>query len=376
MRKLIFVLIVLLSMPGYADFKELWTIKFDNGERFTSPLLDEKNLYFHISYASYPRLNRFYAYDRANGTMVWVKDYKTHIDGILGPENNIVTGNLLAFRADNGTLLWNKSDDIKVQEGLVLAPDGRTLYASNFSGILSAYDQQTGNRKWSISLTENGSNFEHKPTVANDGTIYLTDTKGTLYAVAPHGKLQWQRRLNTCPLYAPVIDNHLNRAYIISACPKASSYDTDHYQIISVSLQTQQIDWKTPYDHFTAKLSQLILSPTGNLYFVYNHSTLGGVYAYQPDGELLWKHPVSTHLMPNIFLSKQNHVFFAKEDYLYELNELGQLVSGSYIHIWNDLSNVVTRELIYDGKNDALYAFATDQYVYKPQTRISAFKFV
>lgn len=75
-----------------------------------------------------------------------------------------------------------------------IAPDGTIYFVyhySSFSGStvnLCALDQN-GNIKWIYQF--NGSIGSH-PAVASDGTIYLADYNGKLYAIKPDGTLKWQ----------------------------------------------------------------------------------------------------------------------------------------------------------------------------------------
>lgn len=99
------------------------------------------------------------------------------------------SGNLHAFHAGTGALLWNRAvvtgGDIP-STGLVAG--GGAIYVGTTGGTLYSVDARNGQVNWSHPM---GSELESDPVVA-DGKVYLTDTGGKLSAITADGKVAWQ----------------------------------------------------------------------------------------------------------------------------------------------------------------------------------------
>jgi glucose dehydrogenase len=86
-------------------------------------------------------------------------------------------------------------DRPQLREPPSLGPDG-TIYVTNNSGTLYAIDPN-GSQKWkrSIEDTHNQMPLPHwiddTPTIANNGMLYVGSDDGTLYAFHTDGTLAW-----------------------------------------------------------------------------------------------------------------------------------------------------------------------------------------
>ncbi|GEM_PF-4740764 len=110
--------------------------------------------------------------DSAVGTLIILGGGDAH----EGPD-----GNIYAFNT-SGTLQW-KYDTTQLRvgspaitaDGLIYAPGGPTLYVLNSSGAL----------QWSLGDTSNEVSGIITPAIGADGTIYLSNSKGSLAAIDP-----------------------------------------------------------------------------------------------------------------------------------------------------------------------------------------------
>jgi outer membrane protein assembly factor BamB len=88
-----------------------------------------------------------------------------------------------------------------IQNSPTVGPDG-TLYILNVAGMLFAVDPTNGQIKWTAQTGNNqqtqfGQTVKCAPAVAPDGTIYTTAVTGSMYAVSPpsgssnQGSIKW-----------------------------------------------------------------------------------------------------------------------------------------------------------------------------------------
>jgi outer membrane protein assembly factor BamB len=116
------------------------------------------------------------------------------------------TGTLYALRApasgQDGQVVWQTDlPSGSIQNSPTLGPDG-TLYVLNVAGMLFAVDPTNGQIKWTAQTGNNqqtqfGQTVKCAPAVAPDGTIYTTAVTGSMYAVSPpsgsgnQGSIKW-----------------------------------------------------------------------------------------------------------------------------------------------------------------------------------------
>lgn len=132
-------------------------------------------------------------------------------------ENNGSYGTTLyALSARTGATQWSAG-----LGGLyyfsALTYDGRTVFALNYNGVLTAFKASTGHELWSVQMP-NQYSFTAPPT-AYDGVVYVTGAGlgGTLYAVSEaDGIVRWQRSVQNGDKSAPAVDD--TGAYVTFAC--------------------------------------------------------------------------------------------------------------------------------------------------------------
>ena len=112
------------------------------------------------------------------------------------------SGDLLALRADSGTLAWGDSlaatrgrsslSDISAIRALPVVSDG-TIYAIGLGGLMVALDLRSGRRVW-----ERNTSGQQTPCLAGDWLFVLTDQQALVCLSAADGRVRW---LSQMPRY-------------------------------------------------------------------------------------------------------------------------------------------------------------------------------
>jgi large repetitive protein len=76
--------------------------------------------------------------------------------------------------------------DTRVMASPTVGPDG-TIYVANSAGALFAVDVQ-GSVKWTA---QTGATIKSAPALGTDGTVYHATSDGKMYAVSPQGQVKW-----------------------------------------------------------------------------------------------------------------------------------------------------------------------------------------
>ncbi len=180
-------------------------------------------------------------------------------DGFQKSEDNFDLGK--AAKA-----LFQKSDDVeapsldinwkkdfkKRPEGMVLSPDGKTLYmgiSREFGGkfcTLAAYDPVSGKEKWSLSL-ENGTK-DNSLTVTQDGkSLIYSDVYGTMTALDVSGKKpkeKWTFNPGDSHVDNPVLSPD-GKNLLVFCMEKIASYGN----VYALNPENGEVKWKTPVNH-------------------------------------------------------------------------------------------------------------------------------
>lgn len=90
----------------------------------------------------------------------------------------------------NGTVAWSRQTDY-LNAQLAVGNDGTILAAWSFG--VDALNQD-GSQKWHVGLSQ--AVISKGPTVAADGTVYIGDLSGIIYAVSSKGQAIWTRTLD------------------------------------------------------------------------------------------------------------------------------------------------------------------------------------
>ena len=97
-------------------------------------------------------------------------------------------GNTILFALDGNHLLWQKDVPFPEQNGAPIAVGPTAVYEAGDDGALYAFARSDGHQLWKYQVSQGtlGS-----PTVAADGTVYVTGPRHNLHAVAPDGSQRW-----------------------------------------------------------------------------------------------------------------------------------------------------------------------------------------
>lgn len=181
------------------DGNQLWQKDFETATR--APLLAEKNTLYLIT-----AQNQLIVINAKNGHEIWryqTTRPQTWLTNMAAPakSGNIIvapfaTGEVIAFDADSGMLLWsqvmvgNRPKDLIAVPQIVAAPviDGETIYLTGNANLSGAYDFKTGQTKWTIPT---GSIMT---PVVGGNTLFLLSNENQLMALEKKtGKQFWQK---------------------------------------------------------------------------------------------------------------------------------------------------------------------------------------
>ncbi len=87
---------------------------------------------------------------------------------------------------ENPFVLWTVDLGERVMASPTVGPDG-TIYVANSSGTLFAVTPE-GAVRWTV---QTGPTIKSAPALGLDGTIYHPSSDGKLYALSPRGQLKW-----------------------------------------------------------------------------------------------------------------------------------------------------------------------------------------
>jgi|GEM_PF-1614383 len=184
------------------------------------------------------------------------------------------------------------------------------------------------------------------PAVAKDGTIYITDNKGWLYAFTDNGTQKWAKRLTTSAIYSgPVIDESGyifvgaddNRVYKVNPADGSvvwsftaggkvrwtitfSAYSLyfvapDGY-LYSVNKENGQEFWR--YHIEAESFSHLAVARDGTVYVA-----AGKLYAFNPDGTIKWTFNKGEYLWHGPSIDSDGTIYVASRYTLYAVEPDG-----------------------------------------------------
>ena len=170
------------SDPYVYAFKSNGTLKwkYDTGsERSGSPAIDANGLIYVASAPTLYVLNK-------DGTLAWAAGPNTDGGGEEGGGDEPPGG-------DDGEQTVQAADDIAGIITPAIAADG-TIYIGNSEGIIYAIDPDTHETKWSYATGPNGEGtygLPSFPVVDKAGAVYFGAMDGKIYALKKDGTLLW-----------------------------------------------------------------------------------------------------------------------------------------------------------------------------------------
>ena len=153
--------------------------------------------------------NRIIALDTAEGKLLWNESGssgQTGVFGVAAPsagQGTVIagysTGEVAAYRYENGRTLWNDAlarTSISTQVGVLTDVDadpiidGGRVYALGQGGRMAAYELVSGQRIWELNLAGIST-----PAIAGDWIFTLTDDGRLLCIARTSGKVRWISQL-------------------------------------------------------------------------------------------------------------------------------------------------------------------------------------
>ncbi len=153
--------------------------------------------------------NKLIALNAPDGALLWDESGSSGLSGIFGVaaptvgQGSVIagysTGELVAYRYENGRTLWSDalartslSTSVGVLTDIDAGPiiDSGKLYALGQGGRMAAYELITGQRIWELNLAGIST-----PAVAGDWIFTLTDDAKLLCISRSTGKVRWSTQL-------------------------------------------------------------------------------------------------------------------------------------------------------------------------------------
>ena len=181
-----------------ATGKQLWKVKP------AGPLRGSPTIAFNAVYAM-TQDNQMIALNSADGAVLWQESASTGLTGVFGVaapavgQGTVVagysTGELVAYRYENGRTLWTDalartslSTSVGVLTDIDADPiiDRGRVFALGQGGRMAAYELVTGQRIWELNLAGIST-----PAVAGEWIFTLTDDSKLLCLTRSTGRARW-----------------------------------------------------------------------------------------------------------------------------------------------------------------------------------------
>ena len=186
-----------------ATGKQLWKVKP------AGPLRGSPTIAFNAVYAM-TQDNQMIALNSADGAVLWQESASTGLTGVFGVaapavgQGTVVagysTGELVAYRYENGRTLWTDalartslSTSVGVLTDIDADPiiDRGRVFALGQGGRMAAYELVTGQRIWELNLAGIST-----PAVAGEWIFTLTDDSKLLCLTRSTGRARWVAQLS------------------------------------------------------------------------------------------------------------------------------------------------------------------------------------
>lgn len=261
---------------------------------------------------------RYAAVDHAgNWSPVYLINYVIGSGGLADtpqPEfqnNNNHTGQSDYSGPQTNTTFWNYNTGSGMYGygSPTIGADG-TIYIGNKAGILFAINPD-GTQKWNYTA---GGYLRSSPTIGADGTIYFV-SGSIIYALYSNGTQKWNYTMGSSTYASPAISAD-GTIYIGSSDKNLYAINPDGTlkwkYLTEPGVNYNGISYSTP-----------AIGADGTIYF---GSENGRFYALNPDGTLKWKYKVSTggYVRSSASIGADGTIYFTADD-LYAMNPDGTL---------------------------------------------------
>ncbi len=320
-----------------------------------------------------------------NSIYITAKHTSTGVQKTIG-QSSLSATNVAFQLTDAYPGVWEIQQTVtlknKVQGNTV--PYQKTNYLEVYPSIDLPYDVYPSIYNFvRYSKTLNGS-ASTTPAVAKDGTIYIADDKGWLYAFTDNGTQKWAKQLTTSAIYSgPVIDEsgyifvgaEDNKVYKVNPADGSvvwsftaggrvsygialTTYSiyflaTDGY-LYSVNKENGQEFWR--YYIGGIYFSHPSVAHDGTVYVA-----AGKLYAFNPDGTIKWTFNGNGYLQYGASIDSDGTIYVAGGGTLYAIKPDGTEKWRAFAYIYSYLGECVigSNGLIYI--NDSNYLSCIDK---------------
>ena len=168
------------------EVQDAWSVKL-NAPPSAPGAMDREHIFIPL------RDSLLVALHRETGFLDWIRPYQTSMPLLLGGPNLFLVGNreISALDAASGNHRWSTPLDAPLSAPL--AWDSGWLFALTQKGELLAFRADDGTLIWRSSL---GTTSPHAPVPGGANSVYLSLSDSRIVAVATStGELQWERQL-------------------------------------------------------------------------------------------------------------------------------------------------------------------------------------
>jgi len=311
-----------------------------HAEDAISPVIDDEGNLYSMVWMSMIKLN-------SSGNLLWNAyiGYYLWTMPTLGADGTVyatgyyydplysrTNGGVIALDpAGNETLDYETEDqyDGGVSGAATIAPDG-TIYLADGGGYLYAISPEGGMR-WKYTTERSTAS---SPALTVEGTIITIDYDNIVYAINPNGTLKWQRQIDTDISYDMALDID------------GTVYVGSENGIIALTADGNDL-WQFPVAE-----GAWLRPAVGNNHTVVFGGNDGFVYALNPDGSEKWKYKTGDDLASTPTLDARGHVYIGSYDgFLYALTNEGELKWKYSLRIGSGQPTIGSDGTLYIGTN-------------------------
>ncbi len=208
------------------------------------------------------------------------------------------TNGIAIARADSAHASFIVPESLAVGSVLSFALTASASNGASATATTSLTVVEPGSRKWQFDA---GAAIHSSPAIAADGSVYIANADGQLYALDPaDGSVQWNHQ----------IDEAINSALAIAADGSVYFGSQNHlYAIAPPSTSSAKRKWRYASSSALDRTAPAIAAD-GTIYIASDH----GLHALNPiDGSLLWRFPTNAAIAAPA-IAADGSVYFGSSD--------------------------------------------------------------